>query len=180
MGFDYWEHLYIKFKCWYKFIWYIFHAFRFSKRGFEWVSFFFVKYNAYCMLLLQINSFQFRCIRTRPSKICIIQIGMNTQDIHSFKRIFIEKLAYAIEWTNIFCYLFFNGSYMINSRYMFVQHYSQKFYWRCSFYIISANHSSRKFYWFLWNSVNLAFFMLIDNLLASNHWLIFSNSELIV
>ena len=33
---------------------------------------------------------------------------------------------------------------------------------------------------FLWNNVNLVFFMLIDNLLALNHWLIFSNSEFTV
>ena len=46
------------------------------------------------MFLFQINSFQFRCIRSRPCNICIIQIGMNIREIHGFKRIFIEKLEF--------------------------------------------------------------------------------------
>ena len=54
-------------------------------------QFVFVKYNAYYMFLFQINSFQFRCIRTCPCNVCIIQIGMNIREIYNFKRIFIEK-----------------------------------------------------------------------------------------
>ena len=34
------------------------------------------------MFLFQINSFQFRCIRTRPCNVCIIQIGMNIREIY--------------------------------------------------------------------------------------------------
>ena len=55
-----------------------------------------IEYNAYCMFLFQINSFQFRWICTRPCNICIMKIEMNIREIYSFKRMFIEKLAYAI------------------------------------------------------------------------------------
>ena len=145
------------------------------------------------MFLFQISSFQFPCIHTCPCNICIIQIGMNIWEIYSFKRIFIEKLAYAV--TNIFHYLFSTVlTWSIQDLCL-----SSITYWRCFFNITPKNFiedvlsilllptikagsftgmSSLKE--FLWNNVNLVLFMLIDNLLALNHWLIFYNPEFTV
>ena len=89
--------------------------------------FFFVKHDVYCLFLLQINSFQFRWIHTRQYNDFIIQIGMNVREIYTFERIFIEKLACTIEWTNIFRYLIINGSYMVNPRYLFASITPRKF-----------------------------------------------------
>ena len=60
-------------------------------------QFVFIKYNAHCMFLVHINSFQFPWICTCPCNICLIQIGMNIPEIYSVMTIFIEKQGYAIE-----------------------------------------------------------------------------------
>ena len=61
--------------------------------------------------------FQFRCMRYPLCNTCIIQMGLNIQEIYSFKRVFIEKLAYTISLTNIFRYFIFNGSDIVSPRY---------------------------------------------------------------